>query len=149
MEMLYIRTYEDYQFRDPHGVATGPEGTIYHTDSYAQRLFKLNPQGGIRNGGRESWRLFSIKNINNQLFVTDPDNDQVKVFDMDYNLVGIIETKEISRRYSKRSRWSIHCWMEKYWFIRQLSFTPSSLNLSNFYGLRFKGSGHNYYCHQW
>ena len=60
-----VRTIEDYKFRDPRGVAASLDRTIYLTDSYTQRVFKITPQVGWQNyWGKES---VSIKIINNQL----------------------------------------------------------------------------------
>ena len=148
-----VRKFEDYQLKDPRGVAAASDGTIYLTDSYAQQLFTLTPRGVQSNRSRESWVPFSIKIINNQLYVTNPQNDQINVFDMDYNQLGTIETKQVPRPidiakgpdglYVAGGKMiGVYKCEPNGVFIRHLSLTPSSLNLSSFHGLCFDASGH-------
>ena len=89
-----VQTIECDKFKRPQGVATGPDGAIYVTDSSAKCLFKFDKQGKllktVQNNLKEPC---SVKIIRNQLYVADL-SDLVKIFDTDCNVVGTIQTKE-------------------------------------------------------
>ena len=47
MGRRYIQTIECDKFKDPRGVATGPDGAIHVTDIDAQCLFKFDMRGRL------------------------------------------------------------------------------------------------------
>ena len=139
-------------FRYPSGVAAASDGTLYVTDISAKRLFKLSPEGKLLNtvlNGLE--KPFSIKIIQNNLYVVDHDSELVKIFDMDCNYVGNISTKECCKPrdialgpeglyVAGEGRISVYRCAPNGEFIRHLDL-PSSNKFSEFYGICFDTSG--------
>ena len=90
-----VQTIECAEFRGPRGVATAVDGAIYVTDVDAQCLFKFNPKGKLlKTVCNELQTPFSVKIIQNQLYVVDNASQLVKIFDMDCNVVGTIKIRE-------------------------------------------------------
>ena len=82
------------EFNDPCGVATGPDGAVYVTDGGAQCLSK---DGKLCKSVKiYGWTPF-VATINNQPYVSDNSNNEVKIFDMDCNAVGSINTSDYPR----------------------------------------------------
>ena len=78
------------EFRNINGVATIPDGAVYVTDGRAKCLFKFSKDGKLCKSVKiHGWPHF-IATINNQLYVSDYNNNEVKIFDMDCNAVGSI-----------------------------------------------------------
>ena len=148
-----VQTIECAEFRGPRGVATAVDGAIYVTDTCGQCLFKFNPKGKLlKTVCNELQMPYSVKIIQNQLYVVDSDSQLVKIFDMDCNVVGSIQIRECpdpmdiaegpdglyiagEQRISVYSHDGV--------FIHHLNLQPSSLKLSRFRGICFDSSGHN------
>ena len=95
--------------------------------------------------------LQSIKIIQNQLYVVDNASFLVKIFDMDCNVVGTIQTKECPNPFDiaegpdglyVEKKISVYRCAPNGNFIGHLNIQPSSLNLSEFWGICFDSSGH-------
>ena len=153
-----IQTIECNQFKNPCGVATTSDGSIYVTDVVAKCLLKFNSEGelvkAIYNKLEEP---YGIKLIENQLYVADCQSHQVKIFDRDCRVVGTIKTKECPKPQAVavgpeglyvagKGRISVYTCVPKGSFIRHLNLTPRSLKLSEFNGLSFDSSGHVIAC---
>ena len=149
-----VQTIECDKFKAPRGVAAGPDGAIYVTDSEAHCLFKFDTRGRLlKTVCYELQAPFSVKIIQNQLFVADYGNSLVKIFDMDCNVVGTIQTKECPNPrgiaqgpdglyVAGEKKISVYRCAPNGTFIRHLNIQPSSLNLSAFWGIHFDSSGH-------
>ena len=87
------------EFRALFGLATctGPDGAVYVTDGGAQCLFKFSKDGKLCKSVKIHGRPPFVATINNQLYVSDYDNNKVKVFDMDCNDVGAIHISDYPR----------------------------------------------------
>ena len=90
-----VQTIKCGEFQYPSGVASGTDGAIYVTDTTAQCLFKFNSSGTLLKTVRNKLKKpYSVKIIQNQLYVVDRDSHLVKIFDMDCNVVRTISTQE-------------------------------------------------------
>ena len=78
-------------FQLPRGVASGPDGAVYVTDRNAHCLFE---DGKLCKTVSNLSRPHFIKVIHNQIYVSDYDENEIKIFDMDSNAVGFITTSE-------------------------------------------------------
>ena len=149
-----VQTIECDKFRDPRGVATGPDGAIYVTDSSAKCLFKFNKDGRLLKTLQNALKcpLF-IKTIKNRLYVSDRGNNLVKIFDTDCNVIGTIPTNECHSLYDITEgddglyvvggdKISVYSCAPNGDFIRHLNIQPSSVKLSAPWGICFDGSGH-------
>ena len=86
-----VQTIECAKFNEPHGVAAAVDGAIYVTDIGAHCLFKFNSKGKLLKTVRNELQTpFSVRIIQNQLYVVDGDKKLVKIFDMECNIVGTI-----------------------------------------------------------
>ena len=87
-----LLTIESRKFRSPAGVATGPDGAIYVTDTDAHCLFKFNKDGHLVKTVKNMFKWpNSIKSINNRLYVCDYAKNVVKILDTDLNVIGTIQ----------------------------------------------------------
>ena len=147
-----VQTIECGEFIDPRGVASGTDGAIYVTDIGAQCLFKFNSSGILlKTVCNELKKPCSVKIIQNQLYVVDRDSHLVKIFDMDCNVVRTISTQECpyprdiaqgpDGLYVAGEK-KISVYSHDGVFIHHLNLQPSSLNLSQFFGICFDSSGH-------
>ena len=149
-----VQAIECAKFQDPRGVATGPDGDIYVTDIRAQCLFKFDTRGRLLKTARNELQMpFSVKIIQNRLYVVDRNNCLVKIFDMDCNVVGTIQTKECPNPrdialgpdglyVAGEKNISVYTCAPNGNFIRHLNIQPSSLELSEFHGICFDSSCH-------
>ena len=149
-----VQTIECYQFRYPCGLAVASDGAVYVTDIGAECLFKFNSKGNLLKTVRnELWEPYSVKIIDNQVYVANRASQQIKIFDMDCNVVGTIQTKECPKPgdiaqgpdglyVAGEGKISVYRCAPNGVFIRHLNLTPSSLKLSLFNGICFDTSGH-------
>ena len=149
-----VQTIECDQFRGPRGVVVASDGAVYVTDTDAKCLFKFNSKGKLlKTVCNELQNPFSVKIIDNQLYVVDCASQQIKIFDMDCNVVGTIQTKECPQPgdiaqgpdglyVAGKGKISVYRYAPNGVFIRHLNLTPSSLKLSQFRGICFDTSGH-------
>ena len=147
-----VHTIECAGFQDPRGVASGTDGAIYVTDIGAQCLFKFNSSGMLLKTVRnELKKPYSVKIIQNQLYVVDSDSHLVKIFDMDCNVVRTISTQECHNPHDiaqgpnglyVAGEKKISVYSHDGVFIHHLNLQPSSLKLSQFNGICFDSSGH-------
>ena len=149
-----VQTIEYAKFQDPRGVATGPDGAIYVTDSGAYCLYKFDTRRRLlKTVYNELQTPVSVKIIQTQLYVVDITNSHVKIFDMDCNVVGTIQTKECPKPrdiaqgpdglyVAGAKRISVYRCAPNGNFIRHLNIQPSSLKLSQFWGICVDSSGH-------
>ena len=147
-----VQTIECAEFREPRGVAIAVDGAIYVTDTGGQCLFKFNSKGKLlKTVCNELQWPFSVKIIQNQLYVVNKDRQLVKIFDMDCNVVGTIQIKECPNPLDiaegpdglyVASKEKISVYSHDGVFIHHLNLQPSSLKLSFFWGICFDSSGH-------
>ena len=142
------------QFQDPRGVAVASDRAVYVTDVDAKCLFKLNSKGKLLKTVRnELQEPYSVKIIDNRVYVVDCASQLVKIFDMDCNVVGTIQTKECPKPgdiaqgpdglyVAGERKISVYRCAPNGAFIRHLNLTPSSLKLSEFNGICIDTSGH-------
>ena len=149
-----VQTIECDKFKYPRGVATGPDGAIYVTDSDAQCLFKFDKEGKLLKTVQNNLKTpHSVKIIRNQLYVADYSSDLVKIFDTDCNVVGTIQTKECPQPFDiavgedglyvvgSGGKIAVYRCAPNGEFIRHLNTNPS-LNLSYIHSICFDSSGH-------
>ena len=149
-----VQTIECAKFQAPRGVVAGPDGAIYVTDDEAQCLFKFDTRRRLlKTVCNELQAPVSVKVIQNQLYVADYGSSLVKIFDMDCNVVGTIQTKECPKPtdiaqgpdglyVAGEKKISVYRCAPNGNFIHHLNIQPSSLNLSEFWGMGFDSSGH-------
>ena len=139
-----VQTIECDQFRNHFGVAVTSDGAVYVTDIDAKCLFKFNSKGKLlKTVHNELQNPFSVKIIDNQVYVVDRTSQQIKIFDMDCNVVGTIQTKECPQPrdialgpdglyVAGEGKISVYRCAPNGVFIRHLNLTPSLLKPSEF-----------------
>ena len=149
-----VQTIRCDQFQYPRGVAVASDGAVYVTDTVAKCLFKLNSKGKLLKTVRnELQEPYSVKIIGNRVYVVDQASQLVKIFDMDCNVVGTIQTKECPKPgdiaqgpdglyVAGERKISVYRCAPNGVFILHLNLTPSSLKLSEFNGICIDTSGH-------
>ena len=149
-----IQTIECDKFRRPCGVATGPDGAIYVTDYGAGCLFKFNKEGRLlKTVQNELKGPKFMKIVKNQLYMSDYSNSLVKIFDTDCNVIGTIPTNEYCYTYDiaegddglyvvGNNRIGVYSSAPNGHIIRHLNIQPSSVRLSDPWGICFDYSGH-------
>ena len=149
-----VQTIRCDQFQNPCGIAVASDVAVYVTDVGAKCLFKFNSKGKLLKTVRnELQEPYSVKIIGNRVYVVDRTSQLVKIFDMDCNVVGTIQTKECPKPgdiaqgpdglyVAGERKISVYRCAPNGVFIRHLNLTPSSLQLSQFYGICIDTSGH-------
>ena len=148
-----VQTIECAKFQYPRGVAAGPDGAVYVTDIGAHCLFKFDTKGRLVNTVfNELHKPYSVKIIHNQVYVVDNANSLVKIFDMDCNVVGTIQTKECPSPWdiaqgpdglyvAGEKKISVYRCVPNGNCLHHLNIQPSTLKLSRFSGICFDSSG--------
>ena len=148
-----VQTLKCDQFKDPCGVAVASDGAVYTTDTGAECLFKFNSKGKLlKTVCNELQKPYSVKIIDNQVYVVDHASQQIKILDMACNVVGTIQTKECPQPrdiaqgpdglyVAGEGKISVYRCAPNGVFIRHLNLSPSSLKLSQFSGICFYTSG--------
>ena len=149
-----VQTIECGKFRDVRGVATGPDGAIFVTDDGAQCLFKFNKEGRLLKTVQNELKCpYFIKTIESRLYVSDYDNNQVKIFDTDCNTVGTIPTNECTGPWDiaegddglyvvGKDKIGLYSCAPNGHFVHHLNIQPSSFKLSCPMSICFDCSGH-------
>ena len=148
-----VQTIECAEFNEPHGVAAAVDGAIYVTDYGAHCLFKFSSEGKLlKTVCNELQTPYSVKIIQNQLYVPDYAKNLVKIFDMECNVVATIQVKECPSPWDitegpdgllyVASVGKISVYSHDGVFIHHLNLQPSSLKLSVFWGICFDSAGH-------
>ena len=139
---------------NPRGVAVASDGAVYVTEIFGKCLYKLNSKGKLlKTVCNELQKPYSVKIIGNRVYVVDCASQLVKIFDMDCNVVGTIQTKECPKPgdiaqgpdglyVAGERKISVYRCAPNGAFIRHLNLTPSSLKLSQFRGICIDTSGH-------
>ena len=90
-----LQTIESDKLQCPYGVATGPDGAIYVTDTGTQCLLKFNKDGRLLKTVQNEFQSPRfIKSINKRLYMSDSAKNVVTILDLDCNVIGTIPTKE-------------------------------------------------------
>ena len=135
-------------------MATGPDGAIYVTDCGAGCLFKFNKEGRLlKTVQNELKGPKFMKIVKNQLYMSDYSNSLVKIFDTDCNVIGTIPINEYCYTYDiaeghdglyvvGNNRIGVYSSAPNGHIIRHLNIQPSSVRLSDPWGICFDYSGH-------
>ena len=144
-----VQTIECDKFRQPSGVATGPDGAIYVTDDGAHCLFKFNKEGRLLKTVQNELECpYFIKIIKNQIYVSDYSKSLVKILDTDCNVIGNIPTNENPRPWDIAGRDNalyvtslhkigVYSCVPNGELLRHLDIKHSSVKLSGAWGICF------------
>ena len=130
-------------------VSKDAEAARAGTDGYTDRQTDKNPRACAPRVNE----LQKPYSIGNRVYVVDRASQLVKIFDMDCNVVGTIQTKECPKPrdiaqgpdglyVAGERKISVYRCAPNGAFIRHLNLTPSSLKLSQFRGICIDTSGH-------
>ena len=159
-----LRTIKCDKFLSPFGVATGPDGAIYVTDTSAHCLFKFDKDGRLLKTVQNEFQSpYFIKSINNRLYVSDCAMNVVKVLDTDCNVIGTIPTKECTEPRDisededvlyvvgggKEGKFGVYTCAPNGEFRHHLNIQPSSVTLTFPRGICFDCSGHLFVTQGW
>ena len=76
-------------------MAIGPDGAIYVTDSLSHHLFNFKTEGGLlKTVQNELKGPYFVEATKNRLYVSNRDNNLVRIFDTNCNVIGTIPTNE-------------------------------------------------------
>ena len=142
-------------FRDPRGVAVASNGDIYVADSYSRyQLTRFNNKGELlRSVCGQLGEAFSVKIIDNQVFILDSKHELVRIFDFDYNVIGKIELNDCCKPrdiaqgpdsflyVASEKKISVYRCAPNGAFMHHLNLTPSSLKTSVFHAMCFDPTG--------
>ena len=151
-----LQTIESNKLQFPRGVATGPDGAIYVTDTGTQCLLKFDKNGQLQKTVQNEFQSpYFIKSINNRLYVSDLAKNVVKILDTDCNVKGTIPTKECPKTNDITEgddglyvvgRWGgtigVYTGAPNGKLRRRLNIRPSSVSLFWPSGICFDCSGH-------
>ena len=149
-----VQTIKCDKCQQLHGVATGPDGAIYVTDSSAQCLLKFSEDCRLlKTVQNELICPLFIKTIKDRLYVSDHDNNLVKIFDSDCSIIGTIPINECPEPEDIAEgddglyvvggdKIGVYSCAPNGDFIRHLNIQPSSVKLSCPIGISFDCSGH-------
>ena len=141
----------------PRGVATGPDGAIYVTDTGTHCLLKFDKNGRfLKTVQNEFHSPCFIKSINNRIYVSDCAKNVVKILDLDCNVIGTIPTKECPNLNDvaesddglyvvgggEEGKIGVYTCAPNGEFRCHLNIQPSSVTLSYPMGICFDCSGH-------
>ena len=149
-----VQAIECDQFEDASGVAVASDGAVYVTDIKARCLFKFSSEGKLlRTVHGELQEPYSVKIIENQVYVIDTASQLVKIFDMECDVMGTITVKECPKPsdiargpeglyVAGKGKISVYKCAPNGVFIHHLDVSPSSIKLSQLYSICFYTSGH-------
>ena len=152
-----LQSIESDKLLFPRGVATGPDGAVYVTDTGTHCLLKFNKDGRLLKTVQNEFQSpYFIKSVNNRLYVSDRDKNVVKVLDTDCNVIGTIRTKECPEPHNvaegedglyvvgggKEAKIGVYTCAPNGEFRRHLNIQPSSVTLSYPRDICFDCSGH-------
>ena len=153
-----VQTIECENLRSPRGVATGSDGTIYVTDTTTDSLFKFSGDGNLCKTVRALNFPFFVKIIQDQVYVSDCNKNQVEIFDMDCEAIGHISIctsespgpKDIAEHEGKlyvatnQHKICVYECNPNGEFIDQLR--TSVVPFSNLMGMAFDNAGYLFQC---
>ena len=152
-----LQTIESEKLQCPRGVATGPDGAIYVTDTSTHCLLKFDKDGRLLKTVQNEFQSpCFIKSINNRLYVSDYAKNVVTILDLDCNVIGTIPTKECPYPNDvaesddglyvvgggEEGKIGVYTCAPNGEFRPHLNMQPSSVTLSYPRGICFDCSGH-------
>ena len=143
------------QFTTVCGVATGPDGVIYATDIGTKSIKKFDSNGQLIKTIKNDFNYPSfIKYINNRLYVSNRDSNEITILDTDCNIIGTIPTIECPKPYDiaegddglyvvgegEGGKIGVYACTPNGEFKRHIQ--PSSLGVTPYRGICFDCNGH-------